>query len=31
MRVAGWDEGKPLDGSREVPENEKLAGLLTDG
>ncbi|RMJ27916.1 hypothetical protein PHISP_01184 [Aspergillus sp. HF37] len=31
MRVAGWDEGKPLDGSKEVPENEKLAGLLTDG
>jgi isoamyl acetate esterase len=31
MKVAGWKEGQPLPGSRDVPENAKLASLLTDG
>ncbi|KAJ5964833.1 Esterase SGNH hydrolase-type subgroup [Penicillium vulpinum] len=31
MKVAGWKEGEPLIGARDVPSNEKLASLLTDG
>lgn len=31
MHEAGWTEGEPLAGSKEIPRNEKLAALLTDG
>lgn len=31
MHHAGWTEGKPLDGSIDVPENPKLRELFTDG
>ncbi|WEW57814.1 hypothetical protein PRK78_003281 [Emydomyces testavorans] len=31
MREAGWKEGEPLAGSKDVPANEKLAALLSDG
>lgn len=29
--VGGWEEGKPLPGSREIPKNEKFAELFRDG
>lgn len=29
--VGGWEEGKPLPGSKEVPKNEKFAELFRDG
>ncbi|KAL7271478.1 hypothetical protein RUND412_005762 [Rhizina undulata] len=29
--AGGWEEGKSLPGSKELPENEKLAELLRDG
>lgn len=31
MEAAGWQEGQPLLGSRDVPESEKLQSFLTDG
>lgn len=31
MKEAGWREGQPLVGSREVPNSEKLQSFLTDG
>ncbi|KAL1957194.1 hypothetical protein VTO42DRAFT_6228 [Malbranchea cinnamomea] len=31
MKAAGWKEGEPLAGSIDVPENEKLRALLSDG
>lgn len=31
MREAGWVEGQPIAGSKEIPENPKLASLLIDG
>ncbi|KAK2746099.1 hypothetical protein FQN57_003439 [Myotisia sp. PD_48] len=31
MAKAGWKEGQPLIGSKDVPENAMLAALLTDG
>lgn len=31
MEAAGWKEGEPLIGSRDVPENKFLADLLSDG
>ncbi|EGE81965.2 GDSL Lipase/Acylhydrolase [Blastomyces dermatitidis ATCC 18188] len=31
MTVAGWVDGQPLAGSREVPVNERLQALLSDG
>ncbi|KAL4867419.1 hypothetical protein BDV12DRAFT_171392 [Aspergillus spectabilis] len=31
MAAAGWKEGQPLIGSRELPNDEKFAGLFTDG
>ncbi|KAJ5787994.1 hypothetical protein N7457_002984 [Penicillium paradoxum] len=31
MKPTGWKEGDPLIGSRDVPDNETLAGLLSDG
>ncbi|KLJ13112.1 hypothetical protein EMPG_11931 [Blastomyces silverae] len=31
MTAAGWVDGQPLVGSREVPVNEKLQALLSDG
>ncbi|KAI9927673.1 hypothetical protein ASPWEDRAFT_176155 [Aspergillus wentii DTO 134E9] len=31
MTTVGWKEGQPLVGSRDVPNNEKLQSLLTDG
>jgi len=29
--AGGWEEGNPLPGSKELPENEKLGELLRDG
>ncbi|KAJ5045372.1 hypothetical protein NUH16_002189 [Penicillium rubens] len=31
MKITGWKEGDPLIGARDVPRNDKLASLLTDG
>jgi lysophospholipase L1-like esterase len=31
MKAAGWKEGEPLAGSRDIPENTQLAALLSDG
>lgn len=31
MKVAGWKEGKTLEGSKELPPNSKLNELLIDG
>lgn len=31
MEAAGWQEGQPLLGSRDVPKSEKLQSFLTDG
>jgi lysophospholipase L1-like esterase len=31
MKTTGWKEGEPLVGSRDVPDNETLSSLLTDG
>ncbi|OJJ50564.1 hypothetical protein ASPZODRAFT_126449 [Penicilliopsis zonata CBS 506.65] len=31
MTAAGWQQGQPLTGSTELPNNDKLASLLTDG
>lgn len=31
MEAAGWEEGKPLPGSRDLPNNEALQTFLTDG
>ncbi|KAK2762575.1 hypothetical protein FQN54_000748 [Arachnomyces sp. PD_36] len=31
MTFVGWEEGKPLDGSKDVPENAALAKLFSDG
>lgn len=31
MQTTGWHDGQPLVGSREVPNNERLARLFTDG
>ncbi|KAJ5542527.1 Esterase SGNH hydrolase-type subgroup [Penicillium sp. DV-2018c] len=31
MRFTGWNEGEPLIGSHEVPNNETFASLFTDG
>ncbi|KAJ9218333.1 hypothetical protein DTO166G4_199 [Paecilomyces variotii] len=31
MKAAGWQEGQPLVGSRDLPNNEILASLLSDG
>ncbi|KAL9106241.1 MAG: hypothetical protein Q9227_008709 [Pyrenula ochraceoflavens] len=31
MRVAGWEDGQPLEGSRERPPNSKLDEMLSDG
>lgn len=31
MTAAGWKEGEPLTGSKEIPNNAKLQSLLTDG
>ncbi|KAI5300618.1 hypothetical protein KEM56_002321 [Ascosphaera pollenicola] len=31
MHYAGWKEGQPLEGSKDVPANPKLAALFTDG
>lgn len=31
MRAAGWREGEPLAGSKDIGENERLAALLSDG
>ncbi|GES66420.1 GDSL Lipase/Acylhydrolase family protein [Aspergillus terreus] len=31
MTAAGWKEGDPLAGSKEIPNNAKLQSLLTDG
>lgn len=31
MKPTGWEEGQPLIGSRDAPNNEIFAGLFTDG
>lgn len=31
MQPTGWQEGQPLIGSRDAPNNETFAGLFTDG
>ncbi|KAM5485696.1 hypothetical protein McanCB56680_001998 [Microsporum canis] len=31
MKEAGWVDGQPIAGSKNVPENSKLASLLVDG
>ncbi|KAL4878207.1 SGNH hydrolase-type esterase domain-containing protein [Aspergillus karnatakaensis] len=31
MRSVGWEDGQPLVGSRDVPNNEAFDGLFTDG
>lgn len=31
MKHAGWKEGQPLAGSKNVPENRALQSLLRDG
>ncbi|KAL1998670.1 hypothetical protein VTN02DRAFT_5769 [Thermoascus thermophilus] len=31
MKAAGWQEGQPLPGSKEIPNNAVLEGLLSDG
>ena len=31
MHAAGWNEGQPLLGSRDIPNSEKLESLFTDG
>lgn len=31
LKSAGWEAGKPLTGSKDVPANEQLASFLTDG
>ncbi|OKL61046.1 hypothetical protein UA08_03606 [Talaromyces atroroseus] len=31
LKSAGWEAGQPLTGSKDVPPNEVLASLLTDG
>lgn len=31
MQTTGWQEGQPLIGSRDAPNNETFAGLFTDG
>ena len=31
MKAAGWEEGKDLPGSRDLPNSEVLQDLLTDG
>ena len=31
MKAAGWEEGKELPGSRDLPNSEVLQELLTDG
>ncbi|PKY01342.1 GDSL Lipase/Acylhydrolase family protein [Aspergillus campestris IBT 28561] len=31
MTAAGWKEGEPLIGSRDLPSNDKLGSLFTDG
>ncbi|KAI5308729.1 hypothetical protein KEM55_005002 [Ascosphaera atra] len=31
MEYAGWKEGQPIEGSLDLPPNEKLAELLVDG
>ncbi|PGG95991.1 hypothetical protein AJ79_09783 [Helicocarpus griseus UAMH5409] len=31
MNAVGWEDGKPLAGSRDAPVNEKLGGILSDG
>jgi lysophospholipase L1-like esterase len=31
MEAAGWQDGQDLPGSKEIPENDVLRGLLVDG
>lgn len=31
MKSTGWEVGQPLTGSKDVPANEQLASMLTDG
>lgn len=31
MKDAGWEEGQPLAGSKDIPQNDRLASLLSDG
>lgn len=31
MKAAGWQDGQPLAGSKEIPKNDILESLLTDG
>lgn len=31
MKSTGWEVGQPLTGSKDVPSNEQLASMLTDG
>lgn len=31
MKTAGWKDGEPLIGSRDVPNNGKFGSLFTDG
>ncbi|KAK2874963.1 hypothetical protein FQN49_001914 [Arthroderma sp. PD_2] len=31
MKQAGWEAGQPIAGSKDIPENSKLAALLSDG
>ena len=31
MTAAGWEEGQPLAGSKDVPKNSILESFLTDG
>ncbi|KAL1964988.1 hypothetical protein VTN77DRAFT_6188 [Rasamsonia byssochlamydoides] len=31
MKAAGWQEGQPLAGSKDIPRNDILEGLFTDG
>lgn len=31
MTAAGWKEGEPLTGSKDLPRNDKLGSLFTDG
>ncbi|KAL2221598.1 GDSL Lipase/Acylhydrolase family protein [Thermoascus aurantiacus ATCC 26904] len=31
MKAAGWQEGQPLPGSKDIPNNEVLESLLSDG
>jgi hypothetical protein len=31
MTTTGWQEGQPLVGSRDLPNNEQFSSLFTDG